>query len=73
MKRSDESAESSELDGPPLRRRPPPQKHPKIEEKTRLQKTMLFFKKLSKSEPQSGPQHRSKLHPGVFFAYSKKH
>ena len=43
-----ESSESSEIDGPPLRRRPPPQKHPKIEEKTRLQKNMFFFKNYPK-------------------------
>ena len=37
------------LDGPRLRRRPPPQKHHKIEDKTHLQKNLFFFSK-SKSK-----------------------
>ena len=36
--------ESSELDGPRPRRRPAPQKHHKIEEKTSLQKNIFFLK-----------------------------
>ena len=71
MKWSDESAESSELDGPPLRRRSPPQKHQKIEEKTRLQKNMLFLKNDPKVSLKVDPKIVQNCIPASFLRYRK--
>ena len=46
------------LDGPRLRRRPPPKNITKLNKKHTWKKTCLFHKKRSNNELQSGPQNR---------------
>ena len=71
MELSEESSESSELDGPPLRRRSPPQKHQKIEEKTRLQKNMFFLKNYPKVSLKVDPKIVKNCIPASFLRNRK--